>query len=481
MASTHVESKTDHQRHAIDLRRPGSILLISCYELGHQPLSLAFPLGYLRRAGYDPVAIDTAVDSLDDHVIRVARLVAISVPMHTALRLGTQIADRVRLVNPESMICFYGLYAWLNADYVLREHADFVIGGEYERPLADLCAAIERGTHNSPIPGVSSARHRTVPAIDRIPFPVPARDTLADLQRYAHLLRDGDAIRAGYTEATRGCHHTCLHCPVVPVYRGRFFAIPRSIVLEDIRQQVKQGAGHITFGDPDFLNGPTHSLRICRELHAEFPHVTFDMTTRIEHILQHRDLMPEFATCGCVFVVSAVESVSETVLEQIDKGHTKRDVIEALQVLENAGIAMRPSLLPFTPWTTLEDFRELVAFIEEHDLVENVDPVHLSIRLLVPPGSALLDRRESAAWLGPLDDAGFTYRWANPDPRVDELQSAISREVEQSERDGNEPVETFQRIKQLAWNIAGLQPPPVRSTPTRTWRRPPRLTESWFC
>ncbi len=127
-------------------------------------------------------------------------------------------------------------------------------------------------------------------------------------------MRDGIAIPAGYTEATRGCHHTCLHCPVVPVYQGRFFAIPRPTVLDDIRRQVRAGVGHITFGDPDFLNGPTHALRICREMHAEFPGVTFDFTARIEHLLQHRDLLPEFRELGCVFVLSAVEIVSDRIL-----------------------------------------------------------------------------------------------------------------------------------------------------------------------
>ncbi len=466
---------------ASELRAPGAILLVSCYELGHQPLSLAFPLSYLRQRGFDPVAVDTAVDELSDESIRAARLVAISVPMHTALRLGTQIAQRVRQVNPNADVCFYGLYAWLNADYLLREHADYVIGGEYEQPLADLCDALESGNSANDIEGVSSTAHRVKPSINRITFPMPLRESLPDLQSYAHLLRDGEAIRAGYTEATRGCHHTCLHCPVVPVYRGRFFAVPRRVVMEDIRQQVRQGAGHITFGDPDFLNGPTHSLRICRELHEEFPHVTFDMTTRIEHILQHRDLMPEFGQLGCVFAVSAVESVSETILDAIDKGHTKADIIEALKILDNAGIAMRPSLLPFTPWTTLEDYRELLTFIEEHDLIENVDPVHLSIRLLVPPGSALLDRPETAKWLGELDEEGFTYRWSNPDPRVDELQRAIAREVEQADREGREPFETFQRVKQLSWQMAGLPLLERSPAPSTTWRRPPRLTESWFC
>lgn len=463
-----------------DLSGQGAILLISCYELGHQPLNLAFPLAMLEEAGYAPVAMDTAVEPLDDAAIRGARFIGISVPMHTALRLGTQIAARVRAVNSEARICFYGLYAWLNADYLLREYGDYVIGGEFEQPLRALIAALEGGT-DGPIAGVSDAVNRSAPSIVRTEFPLPDRDSLPAMKHYAHLIIGDRAVPAGYTEATRGCHHTCLHCPVVPVYQGRFFAIPRSVVLEDIRRQVNAGARHITFGDPDFLNGPTHSLRICRALHEEFPEVTFDITTRIEHILQHQDLIPEFRELGCVFAVSAVESVSETVLEKIDKGHTKQDVSEALKVLDAAGIAMRPSLLPFTPWTSIEGYLELLEFVEEHDLIENIDPVHFSIRLLVPPGSALLDRPDTAEWLGPLDEVAFGYTWQHPDPRVDQLQRDIAALVEDAAREEADPVEIFAEIKALAYAAAGKQPPEVARRRDGVRRRPPRLSESWFC
>lgn len=475
----HVPIRESHQS-SVDLRPSGSILLVSCYELGHQPLNLAFPMAYLQQAGYAPVAVDTSVDDLEESTIRAARFVAISVPMHTALRIGTQVAERVRGLNPDAKVCFFGLYAWLNANYLLREHGDFVIGGEYERPLRELVRVIESGDATLP-EGVGTRDHETKPSIIRTDFPMPDRQALPAMDRYAHLMIDGRAVPAGYTEATRGCHHTCLHCPVVPIYRGRFFAIPRDVVLEDIRRQVRQGAGHITFGDPDFLNGPTHSLRICRALHEEFPHVTFDITTRVEHIIQHREMMPEFGELGCVFAVSAVESVSETILEKIDKGHTRDDVVEALTILESAGIAMRPSLLPFTPWTTIEDYLELLSFIEAHDLVENVDPVHLSIRLLVPPNSALLDDPQSAEWLGTLDEAAYTYTWDNPDPRVDQLQRQIGALVEEAAREERDPWDTFDRIKQLAWGVLGESPPDSISPADGVRRRPPRLTESWFC
>ena len=450
------------------------ILLVSTYELGHQPLALASPLAYLARAGFAPVAVDTSVEALTDEQIARADLVAISVPMHTAMRLGVAVAERVRRINPAAHICCYGLYALLNAAHLRPRYADTTIGGEYEAPLLELAQYLAAGAAT---PGYETAH------LARLPFATPDRSSLPPLRSYAAFQRGDQVVEAGYVEATRGCLHTCLHCPITPVYGGRFFAIPRETVLADIRAQVAAGARHITFGDPDFFNGPTHALRILHAMHAEWPELTFDATIKVEHILEHRDLFPELAALGCAFIVSAVESLSDEVLRQLDKGHTRADVIAALAIVDAAGIPMRPSLLPFTPWTTLDDYLDLLTFFEERDLLDHVDPVHFSIRLLIPPGSALLDRPGIGAWLGALDAAAFTYRWHHPDPRLDELQRAVAAVVEAGERDGTAPTETFAALKALT--LAARGEPAHRSSGrgrVATLRPPvPRLTESWFC
>ncbi|HET8628340.1 MAG TPA: CUAEP/CCAEP-tail radical SAM protein, partial [Thermomicrobiales bacterium] len=158
------------------MRGHGEILLVSTYELGHQPLNLASPLAYLARAGYQPVAADTAVEELADEAIARARLVAISVPMHTALRLGVAVAARVRAVNRAAHVCCYGLYAALNADYLLDGRADSVIGGEYEQPLLDLAARLEAG--DGAPESVGTRERRAAPHLARLPFAVPAREAL---------------------------------------------------------------------------------------------------------------------------------------------------------------------------------------------------------------------------------------------------------------------------------------------------------------
>src|SRR5215467_10430074 len=463
------------------MKAAGDILLISCYELGHQPLHLASLQSLLQQAGYAPIPVDTAVGTLTDEAITRARFVGVSVPMHTALRLGQQIAKRVRSLNPAAHICFYGLYASLNADYLLQDCIDSAIGGEFEVPLLKLIAALENGQPTS-IPGVSTRLQSSPPWIQRPTFAIPERHQLPSPDRYARLELHGDLLLAGYTETTRGCKHTCLHCPVTPIYRGRFFATPAEIVLADIRAQVAQGVRHITFGDPDFFNGPTHAMRITRAMHQEFPGVTFDATIKIEHLLKQRHLLPELRELGCAFIVSAVESINDNVLRHLDKGHTGADVAEVLDLCEHVGIPLRPSLLPFSPWETLDSYIALLTFIEERHLVEHIDPVHFSIRLLVPPGSALLDTPVSQEWLGELDAVSYSYRWRHPDPRMDQLQHDVAALVEQAEQAHAATIETFFHIKELAFTAAGQHLDFSRAVEEYgNGKVVPHLTEAWFC
>jgi radical SAM superfamily enzyme YgiQ (UPF0313 family) len=474
------------------LRAPGAVLLLSCYELGRQPLGLAWPRAFLRDAGYDAETLDLAVEPYDAAKVARARFVGIAAPMHTALRLGVRAAERVRRANPDCFICFYGLYAFLNAGYLLRTVADAVIAGEFEGPLAGLVAALDRGARDAggagdTVPGVvtaATAAGPRRPALGRLRYPVPDRRGLPELRRYARFVgRDGPVL-AGAVEATRGCLHRCLHCPIPPVYGGRFFVVPQDVVLADIRRLVAAGAGHITFGDPDFLNGPGHALKLARALHAEFPHVTWDCTAKIAHLLEHRTLVREFGALGCAFIVSAVESLSDVVLAHLEKGHRRADIPVALDIVRDAGIALRPSFVAFTPWTTLADYLDMLDFVAAYDLVDAVDPVQYAIRLLVPPGSALLARPAIRPYLEDLDPAAFSYRWRHPDPRMDRLHEAVSALVEADARAGVDPRDTFARVRATAEAVQSggrREPAPMPRGARRARARSPRLTEPWFC
>lgn len=464
----------------MNLREPGSILLVSCYELGHQPLGVASPFGFLKRAGFTPDVLDIAVDPFNDDKVARARFVAVSVPMHTAMRLGLRVAARVREINPGAVVCCFGLYAALNADYLLEHGADYCIGGECEIPMVELVQALEV-KNGAPLPAIDGVIRRGAakqPYLKRLPFALPMRDALPPLTKYAWLEHKGQRRTVGYTEASRGCLHMCTHCPIPPVYDGRFFIVPEDVVLADIRNQVQAGAKHITFGDPDFLNGPGHALSVVRAMHAEFPEVTFDITTKVEHILKRGSILPELGRLGCLFLISAVESVANNVLQILEKNHTKADIEDAVRLVRAAGIAPRPTWVAFTPWTTLGDYLDMLAFIEANNLIDNVDPVQYTIRLLVPPGSLLADHPEMKPHMGRLDQASFSYVWAHPDPRMDRLQKQVAALVEKDVHAGADPATTFYKV----WSVAsGRDLAMVIPTMAPDRERAPRLSEPWFC
>ncbi|MBI1797396.1 MAG: radical SAM protein [Candidatus Eisenbacteria bacterium] len=463
------------------MREPGAILLVSCYELGHQPLALASASAFLARAGFAPATLDLSVEPMDVSRVARARMIAISVPMHTALRLGMRAAAEMRALNGDAHIAYVGLYAGLNAGWLLERGADSAIGSEWEGPLVALTEALDAGDA-APVVGVSVPGRITGPHLARLEFPVPARDGLPALERYARLAHDGALALTGYVEASRGCRHTCRHCPIPPAYDGRFFAVPREVVAKDVAQQVAAGAAHITFGDPDFLNAPTHALRVARDLHAAHPSLTFDFTAKIEHVIEHAALFPELARLGALFMVSAVESLSDTVLAHLAKGHTRADVFQALAIARAAGIVLRPSLVAFTPWTTLDDYLDVLDTAEREDLIDAIDPVQYTIRLLLPPGSLLLEHDAMRPHLTGFDVAAFGHRWAHPDPRMDALHLEVTALVAGATRAGEDPAVTFARIRDRARQIAGRSVAAARdATPAPRPFRAPRLTEPWFC
>jgi radical SAM superfamily enzyme YgiQ (UPF0313 family) len=459
----------------VGVKESGAILLVACYELGHQPLAVAWPAAFLEREGYRPAVMDVSVEPFDAERVRRARVVLISVPMHTALRLGVTVAERVRAVNPACHVAFFGLYATLNAEHLLAGPADSVLSGEVEAALVRLIRKLE-----SPSNSTDGSPRSPLPVLEKLSFPVPSRAQLPSLKKYARLERDGSQELVAYVEASRGCKHLCRHCPIPPVYGGRFFVVPVEVLLADVRQQVEAGATHVTFGDPDFLNGPGHALAVARALHGEFPRLTFDFTAKIEHLLRHRERLVELARLGCAFIVSAAESLSDTILAHLEKGHTRADIETAVRLVSAAGMTLRPTWVAFTPWTTLDDYRELLEFVETHGLVDAIDPVQFSIRLLVPPGSLLLESAALRPFFGDLVKDQFHHAWTHPDPRMEALHREVSGAVARAADGREDAAVTFQRVRELADRAAGVAPRAF-ATPARDRKRPPRLTEPWFC
>ncbi len=461
------------------------VVLIATYELGRQPFGLASPAAWLRQAGCEVSCLDLSREPFREELIPAADLVAFYVPMHTATRLAIELIPVVRERNPRAHLCFYGLYAPVHAAYLQQLGVQTILGGEFEAQLVALARRLQPSNSADP-PRAPAPPATDFVSLERLQFRVPDRRGLPPLSAYARLVLPGSERRVvGYTEASRGCKHLCRHCPVVPVYRGRFRVVAREVVLADIRQQVAAGAEHITFGDPDFFNGPRHALEIVEALHREFPQLTYDVTIKVEHLLRHAALLPRLRATGCLFVTTAAESVDDAVLARLEKGHTRADFLRALALCRQVGLELHPTFVPFTPWTTLEGYAELLRVLAEQNLTENVAPVQLAIRLLIPAGSRLLELAEVRERVESFDAAALVYPWRNPDPRVDALQDQVQEIVHRSEALGRSRTQTFARIWRAAAAAlaqAHRQPlPPLPEAVLRSRATIPYLNEPWYC
>ena len=447
------------------------IVLISPYELGRQPFGLAQPARWLDDAGFDVRCCDLSIERLGTDALADADMVAIYLPMHTATRIAFQVLPKIRTLAPHAALCAYGLYAPVNARGLRRLGVDTVIGGEYEPHLLEVAERVRAGAPNPALGVVSD--------LAKITFRPPLRDVLPALDRYAAIVMpDGASRPTGFTEASRGCKHRCRHCPVVPVYEGRFRIVPVDVIIADIAQQVAAGARHISFGDPDFLNGPTHALRVAQAVHEIFPEVTWDATVKIEHIVRYPGHIKALADAGCLFLISAVESIDDRILERLAKGHTAEDFERAVAIVRAAGLDITPTFVPFTPWTTIEGYRALLTRLAELRLVESVPAVQLSIRLLVPAGSHLFEIDGFEDLVDAFDDAMLGWPWRHPNPTVDALQKRIQAIAETAADTGEPRRVTFERIWECVHEALVEAPPPL---PADVGSPAPMHSEPWYC
>jgi len=445
--------------------------------MGRQPFGLASPAAWLRRRGHHVTCLDLSRDSLNEQAVREAGLIAFYAPMHTATRLILPLLQPLRRINPNAHFCAYGLYATLTAESFATHGVKTLFGGEFEQALADLADRLSATSTPSPLDSLDSSV-----SLARLHFQTPDRAGLPPLRSYAHLvLPHGEHRLAGYTEASRGCKHLCRHCPIVPVYNGVFRIVDRDVVLADIRQQVAAGAQHITFGDPDFFNGVGHAIPLVESLHREFPLLTYDVTIKVEHLLKHSDLLPTLRDTGCLFIVSAVESLDDATLLNFQKNHTRADFFRVVDDCRRAAITLQPTFVPFTPWTTFPQYLDLLKQLQHLELIEAVAPIQLGIRLLIPPASKLFELEEIRKLVGPFDSQALIYPWKHADPALDALAEEVQDIVAASEKLQRSRAAIFQQIWRAATLAAGsstehstLPPLPSRATV-------PYLNEPWYC
>lgn len=410
--------------------------VVSTFEGGYQPLTAISAVTSLAQAGHSAELVDTYVEGDDVSRFSKSQAVAISVPLFDSLRAGIDLAGRIRSVNPTAPIIFFGQYATINAERLSKLNGDFTVVGEWEKALAALITHLDQPSAH-PIPAsvvdyASSGKLRPSPDMPRDHFRLPYRNLAPALHKYPQPQIDrllGGPHIVGGLEATRGCHHRCTYCSVFAAYDGKVLVIGDDIVIEDATNLVAMGMTHLSFTDAEFFNTKRNGIRILRELHRRFPKLTYDFTTRVDHIIEHQDILSELSSLGVRFITSALEFPKQSVLDHVAKEVSLEMIDEAIALLRTSGIRLNPTFIMFNPWIDLEDIIQFEDFVSRNALEEVIDPIQFETRLHLYKGSPLL--RNPTIQALALTEHEFHYEWAHPDPRVDELYRATVTPVEE--------------------------------------------------
>ena len=398
------------------------IMLISMDEGEFQPLGIAGPAAYLRKNGFSVRAFDLRKNSTFEFDIY-ADIVAFSVPIFGAIESSVEKAKEIRKAGFQGPFVFYNQYATVQPETFLLDDNCFVIFGEFEEELVQICKLMQQSKPIAQAEHVwSMGKKRPAKALKRATFIAPDRSDLPSLSTYARF----DGAIVGNVETMRGCAHPCTYCSVFGAYERHVVKIPEEIVLEDIAYTVNAGATHITFVDADFFSTGKRGLAIVESMVERYPGISFDITARLDDIIRYKTIVERFKEVGCKEVTSAFEFPDENVLEIMNKGIVLDQMVQAVRLLQGIGIRLKPTFITYTPWIDSVNMGKLDAFAKEIGIADFIDPLQKQTRLLLYKGSPLL----ATDHIKPirLMDRGVYYDWVHPDPRVDDDYNALEFE-----------------------------------------------------
>lgn len=414
-----------------------SSILVSIFEGGYQPINALTGLAALHDAGHDTDFLDAYVDGYDIKKLSQYDTIILPVPLYDSLNSAIQLCKELKAAGCKAETVMFGQYATINAPYLSGRYADHVVSGEWEVPLVSLMNRKAGGTE--PVVNVyshgSTTPEQAVQMLKlRGTMAKPLRNMAPNLTKYPqpHLVTlMGTEKVVGGIELTRGCHHKCTYCSVYSAYDGKVLLGDVDQILLDVDVLVEQGMEHMTFIDAEFFNATRRSFDALNRIHKRHPSLTFDFTTRVDHILENRDRLTELRDQGVRVITSALEFPKNEVLKQVCKEVDVEDLKEAVRLVQEAGITLNPTFIMFNPWVTLEDFPRFHDFLVETNMENLVDPVQFETRLHLYKGSPLLKNDTVRALR--MEEQEFHFDWFHPDERVDDLFRASVTPVEEGQ------------------------------------------------
>lgn len=349
-----------------------------------------------------------------------------------------------------------------NPELFLENGFDYVLCGEAEETLVQLCRAI---LHAEEVPEMDGMvrldeQGRAVRSPQRLSknpawsdLSLPARD-LIDMEPYRAAWVNAHGYFSANMVSSRGCPYSCNWC-AKPISGNKFHLRSAAVVAEEMKMlKVSGGVQHIWFGDDVFALDRHWVQRFADEVTKRDAAVPFKIQSRAD--LMNETVVQDLRAAGCAEVWMGVESGSQTVLNAMDKSLKLSSVRAARRCLKDAGIRACYFLQFGYPGETWVELQETIAFVRD------TRPDDVGISFSYPlPGTPFYERVR--AQLGTKrnwtdsDDLCIMFKAAYKTDFYRAVRDALHAEVD-SWKGSDVTREAYARLAALWGKVNDLEP-----------------------
>jgi anaerobic magnesium-protoporphyrin IX monomethyl ester cyclase len=365
----------------------------------YPPLGTMYAASVLRNAGMTVSLFDSMLAEseyqLEDYIKNLSpRIVVIyddSFNYLTKMCLERMRIAAYRMIAiAKARGCIVAISSSDSADHVkeyLSQGADYVIKGEGETTLLELCTQVLKSTADSArgIPGlcflesdnvIESIPRRPIKYLDSLPL--PAWD-LVDVENYKKHWLAANGYFSMNIVTTRGCPYGCNWC-AKPIYgRGYNSRSPKNVVEEIAFLKEKYNPGHIWFCDDIFGLRPGWLVEFQKEVEQSGLIIKYKCLSRPDLLIKE-NTFSMLAISGCQTVWMGAESGAQKILDAMDKGTTVDQIRLATRRLRENGIRVGYFLQFGYPGESYNDILKTFELVKE----EMPDEIGMSVSYPLP-------------------------------------------------------------------------------------------------